>query len=441
MKLFHTSDWHLGQQFMGKSRDEEHRQFLEWLIQQIKNKQPDALIVAGDIFDTTTPPSYARRRFHDFLELLLDTPIKQVVIIAGNHDSVAVLNESAKLLRKLNIHVVAQFDCQHFLNAENDEAKHLLQQLLVPVVMDSKESLSGQHAIGYICALPFLRSRDLLASQAEESITDKTARLSQAITNTYQKAFELSREMIEEAADGDKPLVMTGHLTTLGSSVSESVRDIYVGNLDGLTPSNFPAANYIALGHIHKRQPASQSRNIHYSGSPIPLSFDECKQQKTVLEVVFEPHSEGDKQQITTQVTPIDIPCWQRLKQLQGPLAELESVLHELKNEVESSSSSQQQRALWLQIDIEGSQVFDNLHEHLQRIVEDSPIEILRIRRVRQQVASQSSLKEVHLQELSPLEVFQFRLAQDEHLDEQTQQRLIDKFSQLEAGLVQGDDA
>lgn len=422
MKLLHTSDWHLGQQFMGKSRDAEHQQFLAWLIQQIDVKKPDALIVAGDIFDTTTPPSYARRRFHDFLENLIDSPVTSVVIIAGNHDSVAVLNESAKLLRKLNVYVIAEFDCQRFLNASEEQEQQYLNNILIPVF----SATNVNQTVGFICALPYLRSRDLLASQAEESITDKTSRIQQAIVQTYEKAFAISREMMAAQNMAELPLVMTGHLTTLGSSVTESVREIYVGNLEGLATSNFPPADYIALGHIHKRQPASQRQHIHYSGSPIPLSFDEAAQQKSLLDVSVK--RDGDAR--VTQVENIDIPSWQTLKQIRGPLAELENTLHELKAQLAQAEIPQQ--AIWLQIDIEGSQVFDNLYEHLQGIVDGCPIEILRIRRVKQQHTSQSTLKEVHLQELTPNEVFHFRLAQDEHLDTNTRQRLLDKFAQLE---------
>lgn len=445
MKLFHTSDWHLGQQFMGKSRDEEHGHFLKWLIQQVEQNKPDALVIAGDIFDTSTPPSYARKRFHDFLEDLTDTGIRCVVIIAGNHDSVAVLNESAKLLRKLHIYVVAHFDCQSLIEGEQESARKLLEKILIPVLPNSKSS-ADSNVLGYICALPFLRSRDLLSSQAEESVSDKQSRINAAITKSYHQAYEISQKIMQERKHSDLPFAMTGHLTTLGSALTESVRDIYVGNLEGLATDSFPPAHYIALGHIHKPQPASKSRHIHYSGSPIPLSFDEASQQKQLLHVQF--RSENDA--IQTQISQIPIPCWQRLKHLQGSLAEIEHVLRELKQslvaegenaEPEAQLTSTSRTSIWIQVDIEGSQIFDNLQEHLQQLVDDCPIEILRIRRIRQAITNQEALQDVHLQELSTLEVFNVRLSLDAHLDPDTQQRLKTKFTELTHFVEQGNES
>ena len=96
MKILHTSDWHLGQHFYGKSRAKEHQQFLNWLLSQVDEKNIDAIIVAGDIFDTSTPPSYAREMYFDFISKLHITGC-QLIVLAGNHDSVAMLNESKAL--------------------------------------------------------------------------------------------------------------------------------------------------------------------------------------------------------------------------------------------------------------------------------------------------------------------------------------------------------
>lgn len=93
MRLIHTSDWHLGQYFFTKSRAAEHQAFLNWLIEQIEQQQVDALIVAGDLFDTGSPPSYARELYNRFVVELQRTGC-QLVVLGGNHDSVATLNES-----------------------------------------------------------------------------------------------------------------------------------------------------------------------------------------------------------------------------------------------------------------------------------------------------------------------------------------------------------
>ena len=107
MKILHTSDWHLGQYFMMKTRETEHLHFLNWLIEVVNKQHVDVLIVAGDIFDSTSPPSYARKLYSDFIVKLHKSCCRQFIILAGNHDSVAVLNENKDLLKALNVSVLA----------------------------------------------------------------------------------------------------------------------------------------------------------------------------------------------------------------------------------------------------------------------------------------------------------------------------------------------
>ena len=106
MRILHTSDWHLGQHFMGRTRQAEHRAWCDWLVQTVVEQQADALIIAGDIFDTGTPPSYAREQYNNFIVQMQDSGC-QLVILAGNHDSVSMLNESKDLLARMNTHVVS----------------------------------------------------------------------------------------------------------------------------------------------------------------------------------------------------------------------------------------------------------------------------------------------------------------------------------------------
>jgi exonuclease SbcD len=106
MRILHTSDWHLGQNFYSKSRAAEHEAFLNWLLETARTHEVDAIIVAGDIFDTGSPPSYARELYNRFVVNLQQTGC-HLVIVAGNHDSVATLNESRDILAFLNTTVVA----------------------------------------------------------------------------------------------------------------------------------------------------------------------------------------------------------------------------------------------------------------------------------------------------------------------------------------------
>ncbi len=101
MRLLHTSDWHLGQNFYSKSRAAEHDAFLTWLLDRAQEHEVDAIIVAGDIFDTGSPPSYARELYNRFVVQLQQTGCR-LVVLAGNHDSVAMLNESRDILAFLH---------------------------------------------------------------------------------------------------------------------------------------------------------------------------------------------------------------------------------------------------------------------------------------------------------------------------------------------------
>ena len=233
MRILHTSDWHLGQHFMGKSRQNEHQALVAWLVNQVEEHQVDVVLIAGDIFDTGSPPSYAREIYNALIVSLHDTGT-QLVVLAGNHDSVATLGESRHLLARLGTHVI-------------------------PSVADSRESqlLVLKNRAGelgaLLCAIPFIRPRDVMQSQAGQSAEEKQLSLQEAIRTHYQELYALAEARRSEY-DKRLPIVATGHLTTVGASTSESVREIYVGSLEAFPTSAFPPADYIALGHIHRPQ-------------------------------------------------------------------------------------------------------------------------------------------------------------------------------------------
>ncbi|SFV60165.1 Exonuclease SbcD [hydrothermal vent metagenome] len=163
MKILHTSDWHLGQSFMGKSRLEEHEAFLTWLSKTIQTQDIDTLIVAGDIFDTATPPNYALELYYNFLTSLT-SKCKNIIITAGNHDSIATLKAPKQLLKALNVHVITSGD-----EAENE------------VICIYKE----KKLEGVICGVPFLRDYVVRQSLGGETISDKENSLSNGIKEHY----------------------------------------------------------------------------------------------------------------------------------------------------------------------------------------------------------------------------------------------------------------
>jgi exonuclease SbcD len=402
MRIIHTSDWHLGQHFYGKSRAREHQQFLDWLVEQSQSQKIDAIIVAGDIFDTGTPPSYAREMYFDFIAKLHQTNC-QLVILAGNHDSVAMLSESQTLLQQLSTKVVST------------ASGNLSEQVFI-----LKSLKTDQQAV--ICAIPFIRPRDIVKSYAGQSAREKQQSLQQAISAHYQVLFEHAQTLSTQQQDKATrlPIIATGHLTTIGASVSDSVRDIYIGTLEAFPASEFPAADYIALGHIHRPQKVTKSEHIRYSGSPIALSFDEAKTQKSIVIAEFKNGELGE-------VTLSNVPCFQPLAIVKTHLDTLTqdiiAVTESLALELSASKSTSQEK-IWLDIEVESAEYLLDLSARIEQIVKDFPVEVLLVRRskkARQQMPSHE--KKVTLSELSVQEVFDARLALENWQTPEQQQR------------------
>ncbi len=385
MRILHTSDWHLGQQFFGKNREAEHQAFFAWLIAQIQSLQIDVLLVAGDLFDTATPPSYAKTLYH---QLIVDLQASrcQIVMLGGNHDSIAVLNESAELLKCLQTHVVPGFHPD-------------LQQHLLPL-----RNKAGEIA-AWLIALPFLRARDLsakdkLLSQAGQTALEKQQQLQQQIGQIYQELYDLALCQEPKA-----PIIATGHLTTVGASRSESEREIYIGTLDAFPANTFPPFDYLALGHIHQGQKVAGSECMRYCGSPLALSFDEARQQKQVLLVEF---PDGACHPTVPKVQSLAVPCFQPMRSITSDLASLPA---QLKTACEPLAAHQ---VLWLELTLSGEDaLLTDISLVLQPILEAWPVELLRLRKERsltKDAGQANSAADLHT--LSPKEVMAIRLAE-----------------------------
>jgi len=409
MRIIHTSDWHLGQHFYGKSRAREHQQFLNWLIEQSESQQIDAIIVAGDIFDTGTPPSYAREMYFDFIAKLHQTRC-QLVVLAGNHDSVAMLTESQKLLQQLSTRVVS---------AVSD---NMAEQVFV-----LKSLKTEQQAV--ICAIPFIRARDIVKSYAGQSASEKQQSLQRAITEHYHSLFNQAQTLASaDQAKGTRlAIIATGHLTTIGASTSESVRDIYIGTLEAFPASEFPAADYIALGHIHRPQKVTKSEHIRYSGSPIALSFDEANTQKSIVIAEFKDGKLSD-------VTLTHVPCFQPLAMVKAQLDSLSediaavvaALSTEAVNADDKSNAIAFEEKIWLDIEIDSAEYLQDLSARIEQIVAELPVEVLLVRRSktsRQQMPSHE--KKVTLSELSVQEVFDARMALEHWQSDEQQARKV----------------
>lgn len=299
MKIIHTSDWHLGQKLLYNDREEEHRLALDWLLQAIEQEQADGLIVAGDIFDIGNPPNYARSLYYRFLRKLLNTKCRHVVITGGNHDSPAMLNAPRELLQALNVHVVGA--------TGEDPAEE---------VVVWKDETGAVEAI--IAAVPFLRDRDLRYSVAGETGYDRVEQIRQGIKKHYEEVAAYIEEQLDTQ---NVPVIATGHLYATGADASGKQDNIYIGNTENIEASHFPESfDYVALGHIHRAQVVGGRDHVRYSGSLLPLSFSETKDDKGIYVLEWS----GKK---LDNIRSLAAPVFRRLKGITGTLEEVQDSL------------------------------------------------------------------------------------------------------------------
>jgi len=382
MKLLHTSDWHLGRALHGHKRHAEFEAFLDWCLQTLVHEQIDVLLIAGDIFDTQTPGTTAQGLYYRFLYKVARSSCRHVVVIAGNHDSPSLLNAPQDLLKALDIHVVGA--------PTPDPADEVL---LLRTPLGEPELL--------VCAVPYLRDRDVRLALTGESLADKESRLMQGIQAHYQ-AVVSHAEALRAEYGPQLPMVGMGHLFTAGGQTCEGdgVRELYVGSLAHVPAALFPASlDYLALGHLHVPQKVGGSDTRRYSGSPLPMGFGEAYQQKQVCVVSFSHTDSG----LQTEVKPISVPVFQRLERLSGDWDTLREGLEGLKAE---------NQLIWLEVTYTGEAILPDLRQRLTEISKDSRVEILRVRnqRIRELALHQSSPQE-NLADLDAHEVFRRCLA------------------------------
>ena len=193
-----------------------------------------------------------------------------------------------------------------------------------------------------------------MQSRSGESGQQKQQALGQAIGQHYSDVFELAekqRDALNNTSPNNPvPIIATGHLTAMGVTTSESVRDIYIGSLEAFPAKDFPAADYIALGHIHRPQRVAKTDHIRYCGSPIPLSFDElgsdpASSKKEVLLVDFQ---EGE----LSRVESLAVPLFQPMQVIKGDLNSIEQQLAQFTSEA-IDENEDCQLPTWLSIEVD----------------------------------------------------------------------------------------
>lgn len=376
MKVLHTSDWHLGQKLLTKDRLEEHQLALNWLYDFICAEKVDVLIVAGDIFDIGSPPNYARKLYYSFLTKLLNSPCQHVVIVGGNHDSPSMLEAPKALLEQLNIYIIG---------AVPEDPKDQLLYL---------KDEAGQLEM-VIAAVPFLRDRDLRTSTTAETGLQRIEMIKQAIKAHYTEVGT----WVEALNLSEIPVIATGHLYASGAIASDKQDNIYIGDKENIRADHFPACfDYVALGHIHRPQIIGGLAHVRYSGSVIPLSFSETKDEKSVYLLEFA----GAKLKSTK---PFPIPVFRRLKTIQG---DYETVKQKL---LTFAKRHEAELKAWVEVIVESKKMIPNLSLELNELVAELQVELLKVRVAK--TATKQAIPQIQkeLSDLDALEVFRKKCA------------------------------
>ncbi|MFO0760332.1 MAG: exonuclease SbcCD subunit D C-terminal domain-containing protein [Byssovorax sp.] len=261
LRLLHTSDWHLGHTLHDLPRKHEHERFLAWLLDRLVEHAIDALIVAGDVFDTANPSAEAQEALYSFLATARRRmPALDLVVIGGNHDSAARLDAPDALLRALQIRIVGGLPKQ---------GKAIdMERMLVPL-----HDRSGAVA-AWMAAVPFLRAFELPPVEADDPLIE-------GVRKVYADVLDAARA---RRVPG-QALLAAGHCYMIGTDLSKtSERRVLGGNQHALPADIFPDdLAYVALGHLHRAQRVGGREGLRYCGSPIPLALDEAPYRHQVV--------------------------------------------------------------------------------------------------------------------------------------------------------------
>ncbi|KFE51834.1 exonuclease SbcCD subunit D C-terminal domain-containing protein [Pseudomonas syringae] len=399
MRLFHTSDWHLGQNLHGQERDFEHASFLTWLLARLAERQPDVLLIAGDIFDTVNPPVKAQERLYDFIVNAHEQqPKLTIVMIAGNHDSGSRIELPAPLMRRLRTHALGRV-------LWLDDGTLDVERLLLPLP-------DAEGEIGAWClALPFLRPAEVTGA---------------TLGDNYLRGIGRVHELLIEAANlkrqPGQALIAISHAHMAGGSVSEdSERSLIIGNAEALPASLFgPSITYVALGHLHKPQRVNGEERIRYSGSPIPLSFSEIGYAHQILEITCE----GDQ---LRSVETLLIPRAVNLQRIgPAPLAEL---LLQLKDLPDIDLLADTERQPWLEVRVRLDEPQPDLRNQIEGALQGKAVRLVRIAAEYagngRGDGSDDGEGLIELDQLNPLELFS-RAWQENYGSEVDEQTLTD---------------
>lgn len=283
MRLLHTADWHLGKMLNGASLLEDQAHVLKQLVDVIAAEQPDAVLVAGDVFDRSLPPTGAVELLDKILTEIVIGLRTPVIMIAGNHDGAERLQFGSRLLEASGFHVFGR-------TAPN------------PAVL----RISGRDGTAVqICAVPFAEPAEVRTLTQDETV------------QTHEQALAALLDRARAKLDHALPAVAVVHAFVAGSATCDSERSVAVGGADRVSSAVFDGFDYVALGHLHSPQSLDGSR-IRYSGSLLKYSASEASHTKGVTLVELAPGA-------TPQTRDIPLPPLRDLRVIMGTLRDIEA--------------------------------------------------------------------------------------------------------------------
>lgn len=411
MKILHTADWHLGNTFHGHSRLDEHRHFLKWLLQTLREKQPDALLVTGDVFDSANPSAAAEELLYDFLlRATLEVPGLQIVLTAGNHDSAGRLEAPAALLKTHNIYVRGTI---HYTTKGEPDFDYYLLPLA--------DRQTGQASC--VCmALPYLRGGDYPAGMTlEEGLRFFFSQLHARLRKSNYKGL---------------PIVVAAHFYAAGADIckDEHSERLVVGGQDCVEADVVGQnVSYAALGHIHKAQQVRGGEATYYAGSALPMSFSELNYKHGVQFVDIDPQGEALVEFV--EYSPlrglVTIPAKGRAVSAEALFDCINSLPKRDKKNTDSLTWP------YLEIHVEEAQPQPTLMHDVMEALQDRAVHFCRMLRVRPENKKADSANDVDtpsadtLANINPLELARRNF--EARFNSEMPEELVTRFKQAEA--------
>jgi len=407
MRILHTADWHIGQTFYQYDRTYEHQQFLDWLVNTIKEKDIELLIISGDVFDVANPAAVSIRLFYSFLNNVVRAqPDLQVIITAGNHDSAARLESPRPLLESSNIHIIGTIE-------RKEDGSIDYQRMILPI-----RDRQGNTTL-WCMAVPFLRMGDYPMQEVAEG----TSPYVEGVMAFYREAYEYALTLKQEG----QGIIAMGHLHTLNAELSDHDRTerAIIGGSEYIPAKAFHEdILYTALGHIHKAQRIGGKDNIRYSGSPLPMSFSEINYKHQVVIFDITEGKIGD-------VTLAEIPVTTALLRVPARPMPLTEVLEQLQQLPEAGEDLHLAPYLEVRVLLEGPE--PALRHKIETALTGRHVRLTRID-VRYPTSDDTSEASATvsadlLQELNPLDIF--RKTYKEDYNNEAPEELVDLFNQV----------